>query len=294
MASGTPGVRCFGPADRLDLAGCALFRWRTGRPAAEHHAVGRREQHRQDGRFWAAIVRCTGCSLCAASAMDRRTSTKTLSPWDLSATSCELDVAPRGESTSSSSASISERKRRHSPHRLYSRLTATFREEGSQPIVSSLHFQLSDGLFLELERCEKGTIFRIPGHGMQQVDIPFNRAALLLPSGTDFDEGLLPPAHTSEPSNHFQAPPEHMQFRRRRCEQAALPSTATSAGVNSHRATALEAQAYLRSSAGVLFARGGACPDADDAVGSHGEHPMEARCTTISSSSGAIRGCSQT
>ena len=70
----------------------------------------------------------------------------------------------------------------------YSHLTATFREEGSQPIVSSLRFQFDDALFLELERSEKGTIFGIPGHGPQEVDIPFNQAAFFLRSVTGLDE----------------------------------------------------------------------------------------------------------
>ena len=70
----------------------------------------------------------------------------------------------------------------------YSHLTATFREEGSQPIVSSLRFQFGDALFLELGRSEKGTIFGIPGHGPQEVDIPFNQAAFFLRSVTGLDE----------------------------------------------------------------------------------------------------------
>ena len=75
----------------------------------------------------------------------------------------------------------------------YSRLTATFREEGSQPIVSSLRFQFSDELFLELDRTEKGTSFGIPGHGVQEADIPFDQAAFLLDAATDFDPHLLGP-----------------------------------------------------------------------------------------------------
>ena len=59
----------------------------------------------------------------------------------------------------------------------YSSLTATFREEGSQPIVSSLRFEFGDGLFLELERSEKGTIFWIPSHGPQEAYIPFNQVS---------------------------------------------------------------------------------------------------------------------
>ena len=85
-----------------------------------------------------------------------------------------------------------EAQRRGPPYRWYSHLTATFRQEGSQPMVSSLHFHLSDGLFLELQRSEKGTAFGTLGHGLNEVDVPFNHAALLLPSGTGVDERLNP------------------------------------------------------------------------------------------------------
>lgn len=74
----------------------------------------------------------------------------------------------------------------------YSRLTATFREEGSQPIVSSLRFHFNEELFLELERQENGTVFRIPGHGTQGISIPFNQAAFFLRSVTGIDEDSLP------------------------------------------------------------------------------------------------------
>lgn len=99
---------------------------------------------------------------------------------------------PKGRINEFKLAFALEAQRHGPPYRWYSHLTATFREEGSQPIVSSLRFRLGDGLFFELERNERGTAFRIPGHDLQEVNIPFNRAALLLPSGTDFDESMYP------------------------------------------------------------------------------------------------------
>ena len=89
----------------------------------------------------------------------------------------------------------------------YSRLTATFREEGSQPIVSALRFQFSDELFLELDRTEKGTAFRIPRHGLQEVDIPFDHATLLLSAVTDLDENSnlpLPQSKLAPVFKHLQ------------------------------------------------------------------------------------------
>ena len=70
----------------------------------------------------------------------------------------------------------------------YSELTATFREEGSQPIVSSLRFQFGHESFLKLERSDEGTSFQIPGHPLQKAFIPFDRAMFVLSYLTDVEE----------------------------------------------------------------------------------------------------------
>ena len=54
--------------------------------------------------------------------------------------------------------------------RPYNRLTATFREEGAQPILASLRFDFGDS-FLALTRSAKGTTFEVPGVAPQEVDI---------------------------------------------------------------------------------------------------------------------------
>ena len=60
------------------------------------------------------------------------------------------------------------------------RLIATFREEGSQPIVSSLHFRFTSKSSLELRRSDNGTDFRMSGHELAKTDIPFRNAHMLL------------------------------------------------------------------------------------------------------------------
>ena len=62
----------------------------------------------------------------------------------------------------------------------YSELNATFCEEGSQPIVSSLRFQFGHESFLKLERRGAGTSFQIPGCLSQETNIPFGHAMPLL------------------------------------------------------------------------------------------------------------------
>ena len=53
------------------------------------------------------------------------------------------------------------------------RLTATFREQGSQPIVSSLRFDFGDDAFLELQRSPNGTVLlAYPGRA-DAVETPF-------------------------------------------------------------------------------------------------------------------------
>ena len=69
-----------------------------------------------------------------------------------------------------------------------SELIATFREEGSQPTVSSFRFQFGYESFLELQPSDQGTIFQIPSHPPQKTSIPFNHVAFLLSYLTDFDD----------------------------------------------------------------------------------------------------------
>ena len=60
-------------------------------------------------------------------------------------------------------------------------LVATFRESGSQPVVSSLRLGFGDDLFLELQRTEDGRIaLQGPSLPLQEIDLPFNQAGLLL------------------------------------------------------------------------------------------------------------------
>ena len=59
------------------------------------------------------------------------------------------------------------------------RLTATFREQGSQPIVSSLRYEFGDDAFLELQRSLDGTVLAIPGRAVE-TPFPFGRAMLIL------------------------------------------------------------------------------------------------------------------
>ena len=63
-------------------------------------------------------------------------------------------------------------------------LTATFRENGSQPEVASLRFQFKvesePELFLELQRSEDGTTVRVPGQVSLPIDIRFEDAPSLL------------------------------------------------------------------------------------------------------------------
>ena len=61
------------------------------------------------------------------------------------------------------------------------RLTATFCEDGSQPVLTSLRFEFLDA-FLELRGSASGTTFRIPGTAPQGVDIPLGDVLSWLPS----------------------------------------------------------------------------------------------------------------
>ena len=46
-------------------------------------------------------------------------------------------------------------------------LIATFREGGSQPVISAFRFEFQSNAFLEMERIEDRTIVRIPGHDVE-------------------------------------------------------------------------------------------------------------------------------
>ena len=72
----------------------------------------------------------------------------------------------------------------------YDRLTATFREEGSQPTISCLRFQFSGDSFLELRRNDDGgTSVQVPDCALLKTDVSFDRAWIRLRiSMRDFDE----------------------------------------------------------------------------------------------------------
>ena len=70
----------------------------------------------------------------------------------------------------------------------YSELAATFREEGSQSIVSSLRFQFNHESFLKLERSDEGTSFEIPDYPLQKAHVTFDRAMFFLSYLKDFEE----------------------------------------------------------------------------------------------------------
>ena len=60
------------------------------------------------------------------------------------------------------------------------RLTATFSEQGSQPVLSSLHFRFDEHSFLEMRRSDTDTtILAIPGF-QEQVDFPFSDSIFFL------------------------------------------------------------------------------------------------------------------
>ena len=85
----------------------------------------------------------------------------------------------------------------------YDRLTATFREEGSQPTIGCLRFQFGSESFLELQRNDDGgTAVRVSDGVLQQMDIPFDMAVRTLPmsmSVFDLDDDLLRPTPHLKP-----------------------------------------------------------------------------------------------
>ena len=58
-------------------------------------------------------------------------------------------------------------------------LFVTFREQGSQPVISSFRFQFEGDSFLELRRSADGTIWRIPGHD-DETQVPFHLVVYML------------------------------------------------------------------------------------------------------------------
>ena len=60
-------------------------------------------------------------------------------------------------------------------------LFVTFREEGSQPVISSFRFQFEGDSFLELRRSADGTVWSIPGHD-EEMRVPFGLVVYMLDS----------------------------------------------------------------------------------------------------------------
>ncbi len=58
-------------------------------------------------------------------------------------------------------------------------LLATFREEGSQPVIASLRFSFESGAFLDLQRTEAGTTVRIPDRAVETT-FPFGDVVFML------------------------------------------------------------------------------------------------------------------
>ena len=63
----------------------------------------------------------------------------------------------------------------------YRELTVTLLESGSQPVVSSLRFEVGDDWYLELQRTESGKcVLEFPGVSVRDVNVPFGVAGFLL------------------------------------------------------------------------------------------------------------------
>ena len=63
----------------------------------------------------------------------------------------------------------------------YRELTVTLLESGSQPVVSSLRFEVGDDSYLELQRTESGKcVLESPGVPVRELDVPFGAAGYLL------------------------------------------------------------------------------------------------------------------
>ena len=59
-------------------------------------------------------------------------------------------------------------------------LSVTFRERGSEPVVSSLRFQFDSGAFLELRSGEDGTVVQVPDRTEEAGDLSFSHVIFLL------------------------------------------------------------------------------------------------------------------
>ncbi len=107
-------------------------------------------------------------------------------------------------------------------------LRAAFREQGSQPVVSSLRFDFDSDSFLELQRSADGTTFRIPDR-VVEAPVPFGEARFTMDFLTDFAaeregirrefSGLQPVA---EYLGNLFRPPEATASRRRRAKLAGV------------------------------------------------------------------------
>ena len=111
--------------------------------------------------------------------------------------------------------------------RSYNELTATFKESGSQPILSSLRLSGSES-HLTLQRTESGgSVLDAPGCSVQEIDFPFEQAGLLLRLLSDEDSRLLRRFPNLEPIlKHLVGARQDNGGKRRRASQGrslALP-----------------------------------------------------------------------
>ena len=75
----------------------------------------------------------------------------------------------------------------------YRELTVTLLESGSQPVVSSLRFEVGDDSYLELQRIESGKcVLEFPGVSVRDVDVPFGVAGFLLELSEDGSDSTGP------------------------------------------------------------------------------------------------------
>ena len=77
-----------------------------------------------------------------------------------------VDRAPRGDMPRSAM----------SPYEL----SVTFREQGSEPVASSLRFQFDSDAFLELKSGEDGTIVQVPDRTEEMIGVPLVHAMFML------------------------------------------------------------------------------------------------------------------
>ena len=77
-------------------------------------------------------------------------------------------------------------------------LSVTFRERGSEPVVSSLRFQFDSDAFLELRSGEGGTVVQVPDRTEEVGDLSFSHAMFLLDRMADTPDW---PRHFPGPSS---------------------------------------------------------------------------------------------